>query len=145
MATETKTTRVRRVEIDGNTISFMGHVGKITDFPTVTAEAVIRYGWTQILQDALAGESDKQAAADVIWAKLLSGDLSRARTSGGKIVTLASVAADLYRIAWRAKNSKAPTADELKAGVAKWLADPKAAAVVKAKFDALSEMEGLDV
>lgn len=143
--TDTKTTRVRRVEINGNDISFMGHVGKITDFPAVTAEAVIRYGWTQILQDALAGATDKQAAADAIWAKLASGDLSRTRTAGGKIVTLASVAADQYRIAWRAKHNKAPTADELKVGVAKWMADPKARGVIEAKFAETQDLKGLEV
>jgi len=156
-----KVTRVKRVAIEGfdhkiggnqivGTVKFMGHEIDLGDLPTASIGHVLTYGITQVLQDALAGEEDKAAAAEAIVAKLTSGDFTRSRSAQGP--TMQSVAAKMVTQVLRAQLGKAPTAELVKAAATKVLdeeGNPKGYAAVKAQYDKeradWEALQGLDL
>lgn len=148
MVEQTKATRVRRVSVESlaftggaklageiiGTFSVNGESLTYSDLPRATIEKMIAYGTTQLVNDALAGEDDKEAALLAVVARIKSGDWSAARSAGG--TTMASVAADLIK-ANAKKAGKAVTGERVKALVAEILANPdgKGYAAVKAEYD----------
>jgi len=89
-----------------------------------------------------AGESDPTAAECAeYFAGCYDGSLF-ARTRGGGGLTLERFTAKLYDTAFRQKNGRAPTTEEVKSGVAKWL-DPDAPTRAKlvAKYEAAMSID----
>lgn len=155
MVEQTKAARVRRVSVES--VSFGAH-GKILGAFIVNGERIefdavpdstilkmIAYGTTQLVNDALAGEDDKEAALAAVILRLKSGDWAVTR-GGAKAETIASVAADMVRANAKAKGVKV-TAEDVKTLVAKILANPDGVSYgkVKTEFDRRQQVEELDL
>jgi hypothetical protein len=109
------------------------------------------YGAGQKFQDGVYARGKDEAPAtdeealDFIGGYTDGSLFDRTRGAGG--VTMTSVAATLYKVAFHGKNGKNPTAEETKAWVAKALADESGAnyAKVKEQYDALKGASGVEL
>lgn len=163
--TEAKKSRTQRVvfvgEADDNVLAAFGsatfklpggsEVSLTFDSIAMASLAhALRYGFRRLFQDGLAGAiqdgEDADEAAEALIEKMRTGDWSRSRSGRG--ITMQSVAATLYKIAFKNKHGKMPDAETTKAGVTKLLdseGNPTGYAKVKERFDALVAADGIEI
>jgi hypothetical protein len=156
VATESKAKKVRRyASIEGG-MKFMLPSGAwkevlFSEMHEKTKTDCLFYGAGQKFQDGLyARGKDDAPATDEEGLDFIGGYtdgtlFDRTRGAGG--VTMTSVAATLYKVAFHGKNGKNPTAEETKAWVEKTLADVEGAnyAKVKEQYDALKGASGVEL
>ena len=163
MTDQVKATRVRRVSVDSLNVnssadqgdhirevvghfSVNGEVLQYAALPDATIAKMVAYGTTQLVNDALAGEDDKEAALEAVIARIKSGDWSATRTASSGI-SLRQCAIDTVKAVLK-RQGKSATAKDIGALADKMLADKAskgyAAAFAEWQRRNAPDIEGID-